>query len=69
MRSDYPINDDNSPISIANFNAVGGSTILYNGHFPRFHNSDFKTKTIDNVGADWPLSYEELKSFMTKMKK
>lgn len=69
MRSDYPINDDNSPISIANFNAVGGSTILYNGHFPRFHNSDFKTKTIDNVGTDWPLSYEELKKFYDKNEK
>ena len=37
-KSDYPINDyDNSPISIANHNAVGGSTIQFAGHFPRFH--------------------------------
>ena len=26
---DYPINDTDSPIAIANFNAVGGSTILF----------------------------------------
>ena len=45
LDSDYPIDDKNSPISIANYNAVGGSTILYSGHFPRFHTSDFKTKT------------------------
>ena len=25
---DYPINDDNSPIKVVNFNAVGGSTIM-----------------------------------------
>ena len=26
--ADYPINDDNSPIKIANYNAVGGSTVI-----------------------------------------
>lgn len=31
--ADYPINDDASPIKVANFNEVGGSTILYTGHF------------------------------------
>ena len=28
LPSDYPINDSKSPIAIANYNAVGGSTIL-----------------------------------------
>ena len=36
LKSDYPINNKNSPISVSNFNAVGGSTILYSGHFPLF---------------------------------
>ena len=63
LKSDYPINDKNSPISIANFNAVGGSTILYSGHFPRFHKSDFLTKTLDGVGEDWPFKYEDLEPF------
>jgi len=63
LRSDYPIDTKNSPISIANFNAVGGSTILYSGHFPRFHISDFKTKSLDNIGCDWPFKYEDLKPF------
>jgi choline dehydrogenase-like flavoprotein len=63
LKSDYPINDEDSPISIANFNAVGGSTILYSGHFPRFHPSDFKTKKLDNVGDDWPLNYSDLEKF------
>ena len=27
-----------------NFNAVGGSTILYAGHYPRLHPSDFRVK-------------------------
>ena len=63
LKSDYPINDKNSPISIANFNAVGGSTILYSGHFPRFHQSDFETKTLDGVGEDWPFKYKDLEPF------
>lgn len=63
LDSDYPINDDNSPISISNYNAVGGSTILYSGHFPRFHPSNFKTKTLDNIGEDWLFGYSELEPY------
>lgn len=61
--ADYPIDDSDSPISIANFNGFGGSTILYSAHFPRFHPSDFKTRTLDSVGEDWPLSYTDLQPF------
>ncbi|MBL4603161.1 MAG: GMC family oxidoreductase [Emcibacteraceae bacterium] len=63
--ADYPIDDTNSPISIANFNGFGGSTILYSGHFPRFHPSDFRTKQLDGVGDDWPLSYQDLEPYFT----
>ena len=61
--TDYPVNDSNSPIHVANFNAVGGSTILYNGHFPRFHPSDFRVKTLDGVGDDWPIDYQTLEPY------
>ncbi len=61
--ADYPIDDSESPIAIANYNAVGGSTILYSGHFPRFHPSDFKVKSLDGVGEDWPISYAELEPY------
>ena len=63
LKSDYPVDDDNSPIKIANYNAVGGSTVLYSGHFPRFRESDFKTKTTDNVAFDWPINYQELEPY------
>jgi choline dehydrogenase-like flavoprotein len=62
-RSDYPINNDNSAIEIANFNAVGGSTLLFSGHFPRFQPSDFRTFEFDGVGQDWPIGYQDLKSY------
>ncbi|MGI8420647.1 MAG: GMC family oxidoreductase N-terminal domain-containing protein, partial [Gaiellaceae bacterium] len=40
---------------------VGGSMTHYAGYTPRFHPSDFETWTRDGVGADWPISYSELK--------
>ncbi len=57
---DYPVNDSESPIHTSMFNAVGGSTILYAAHFPRLHPSDFRTKTLDGVGEDWPIDYQQL---------
>jgi choline dehydrogenase-like flavoprotein len=65
LDADYPINDSESPIAIANFNAVGGSTILFSGHFPRFHPSDFKVKTLDGVADDWPIDYQDLEPFFS----
>ena len=62
-REDYPVNDNASPIKASMFNAVGGSTILYAAHFPRFHPADFKPRTLDGVGDDWPLDYERLEPY------
>lgn len=58
--TDYPINCDDSEITVANFNGVGGGTVLYAGHFPRLHPSDFKVKTLDGVADDWPIDYAQL---------
>jgi len=59
-REDYPVNDDDSPIKVSNFNAVGGSTILYAAHFPRLHPADFRVRSLDGVAEDWPLDYATL---------
>jgi choline dehydrogenase-like flavoprotein len=61
--TDYPINEDNSPIKVANFNGVGGGTVLYAGHFPRFHPSDFRVRSLDGVADDWPVDYATLEPF------
>jgi choline dehydrogenase-like flavoprotein len=42
---------------------VGGSMIHYAGYTPRFHPSDFMTYSLDGVGADWPLSYPQLRGY------
>ena len=57
---DYPVNDSESPIHASMFAAVGGSTILYAAHFPRFRPSDFRVRSLDGVADDWPLDYETL---------
>lgn len=62
-RWDYPVDDTNSPIAVCNFNAVGGSTILYSGHFPRFLPDDFRVKSTEGVGEDWPVSYRDLRPY------
>ena len=58
--SDYPIVDTDTPIRPLLFNGVGGSTILWSAHFPRFHPSDFRVRTLDGVADDWPVTYDEL---------
>jgi choline dehydrogenase-like flavoprotein len=63
---DYPINDDNSPIKVVNFNGVGGSTVMYTAHFPRLHPSDFRVRSLDGVADDWPVSYDQLAPFFAE---
>jgi choline dehydrogenase-like flavoprotein len=42
---------------------VGGSMVHYAGYTPRFHPSDFATRTHDGVGQDWPLGYDDLRPY------
>ena len=64
--TDYPINNEDSPISVVNFNGVGGGTILYAAHFPRLHPSDFRVKSLDGVADDWPVSYDVLDPYFAQ---
>ena len=60
---DYPINQDDSPIRPLMFNGVGGSTIMWSCHAPRFHHSDFCVRSLEGVADDWPIDYEDLAPF------
>jgi choline dehydrogenase-like flavoprotein len=64
--TDYPVNDDASPIKVLNFNGVGGSTILYAAHYPRLHPSDFRVRSLDGVADDWPVDYATLEPFFAE---
>lgn len=65
LPADYPVNEQNSEIAPLMFNAVGGSTILWAAHFPRLTPRDFRTKSEDGVGEDWPIDYETLEPYFT----
>ena len=59
-RWDYPIDDRDAAIKPLMYNAVGGSTLHWGAHFPRFRPSDFRTRTLDGVADDWPFDYDAL---------
>ena len=42
---------------------VGGSMVHFAGYVPRLHPSDFSTHSRDGVGADWPISYGDLRGY------
>jgi choline dehydrogenase-like flavoprotein len=46
---------------------VGGSMVHFAGYAPRFHPSDFATYSTDGVGADWPISYDDLEPYYRLM--
>ncbi len=60
MPADYPIETSESAINPLMFCAVGGGTIHYAAAWPRLKPSDFRVRTLDGVGDDWPYTYEDL---------
>ena len=57
---DYPVEVSDAEILPQMFAGVGGSTLHFGGHFPRLLPSDFRVRTLDGVGDDWPISYADL---------
>jgi choline dehydrogenase-like flavoprotein len=48
---------------------VGGSMTHFAGYTPRLHPSDFEVRTRDGVGADWPISYWDLKPYFERIER
>ncbi|MBW6504124.1 GMC family oxidoreductase N-terminal domain-containing protein [bacterium] len=46
---------------------VGGSTLKYVGCSPRFHESDFRVFSEDGLAEDWPINYEDLEPFYSRV--
>ncbi|XOK60761.1 GMC family oxidoreductase [Paenibacillus elgii] len=64
--------DGRDPLQMGHNNSgwgVGGGTTHFTGVFLRFHESDFRTKTLDGVGEDWPIGYSDLEPYYTKIEK
>lgn len=66
-KADYPINTTESDVNPLMYNGVGGSTILYTGHWSRFLPSDFRVRTLDGVADDWPFTYADLAPYYDRM--
>jgi choline dehydrogenase-like flavoprotein len=70
--TDNRIISGNDPIEMGKNNSgqgVGGSMTHFAGYTPRLHPSDFEVKTRDGVGADWPISYWELKESFERVER
>ena len=48
---------------------IGGGTLSWLGVMPRFHREDFRTYSTEGVGADWPISYDDLRPYYTKVER
>ncbi|HEY8869686.1 MAG TPA: GMC family oxidoreductase [Candidatus Limnocylindrales bacterium] len=60
LPEDYPVVEEDSPVSPLMFNGVGGSTLIFAGAWPRMLPSDFRVRSLDGIADDWPLTYDEL---------
>src|ERR1700737_3339577 len=67
--ADYPVDDSDSDITALMWNGVGGGTVVYAAHWQRNMPSDFRVRTLDGVGDDWPLTYEDLEPFYVRVEK
>ena len=59
-----------NPVPLGSNNSgrgVGGGTIHFAGYTPRLHPSDFHTHSLDGVGADWPISYQQLRPYYQQL--
>jgi choline dehydrogenase-like flavoprotein len=48
---------------------VGGGTLPWLGVMPRFQRSDFRTRSTEGVGADWPVGYDDLREHYAKVER
>jgi choline dehydrogenase-like flavoprotein len=60
LPQDYPIVEEDTPVSPLMYSAVGGSMIIFAGAWPRALPSDFRVRSLDGVADDWPIDYFEL---------
>ena len=60
LPADYPVNAADTPIQPASYTALGGGTQRWGAHFPRLRPGDFRVRSLDGVGEDWPIGYADL---------
>jgi choline dehydrogenase-like flavoprotein len=64
--NDLRITGGTHPLTFGENNSgkgVGGGSVHWAAFTPRFHPSDFRVLSDDGLGADWPMSYWDLKPY------
>ncbi|WP_139491930.1 GMC family oxidoreductase [Brevibacillus dissolubilis] len=64
--------DGKNPLKMGHNNSgrgVGGGSVHWTGVCLRFHEDDFMIKTVDGVGEDWPIRYEDLAPYYDKIER
>ncbi len=51
------------------FSAVGGKTNIWGRSSCRFGEIDFRAASLDGFGVDWPVSYEEIAPYYSRVEK
>ncbi len=64
---DYPLAVDDSDLHPLMIGGVGGSSLLYGAQWMRLLPSDFRMYSLDGVGDDWPLTYDDLAPYYDKI--
>ncbi len=54
------------PLESYRVKGVGGSTLHWGGRINRLLPSDFRTASLYGMGADWPISYDELEVYYSR---
>jgi choline dehydrogenase-like flavoprotein len=67
LEADYPLDVSECDLRPMLFNGVGGSTTLWNALWHRLTPSDFCVRSLDGVGNDWAVTYEELAPFYDRV--
>lgn len=65
--SEPRVTSGDNPINPWSGTGVGGGTLVWAAVTPRFHRSDFRIRSTDGVGVDWPLSYDDLAPFYSRV--
>ncbi len=69
---DTRIVDGHDPLTMGHNNSgrgIGGGTVHFTGVFLRFHEADFRARTIDGVADDWPIGYKDLEPYYSRIEK
>ncbi|MEW6624250.1 MAG: GMC family oxidoreductase [Bacillota bacterium] len=70
--TDLRLIEGKDPIKMGHNNSgrgVGGGTNHFSAVSLRFHPSDFKVKSNEGVAEDWPIDYEDLEPYYSKVER